>query len=408
MISLDEALAAYSHHIVRLPHEVLPVESAHRRVLARTPVAELNLPRLDASAMDGYAVRTADAVPGRRLPVAGVAAPGPERGRLAPDTAARIYTGAPLPAGAEAVVPQERVDRQEDTVTIHEEAQPGDHIRRRGEELHAGAPLARSGEPITAGLLAALAMAGVSEVAVRRQPRIAVLVTGDEVRQPGAELGPADIADANGPLIAACLNAWGIEAPRAFHVGDRRETTEAALARAVAESDLVLTSGGASVGDRDFIPHAAQAVGVMPVFWKVAQKPGKPIFFGLRGDTAVLGLPGNPAAVLIGMLVHARRILDRMAGLERPAPRWRTGRLVDPQAVDHRRDRLLRMRATVDEAGTVRLAPLTGQASHMLGNLSRANALVRVPPGDDPLEAGTPVSWIPLPDTDLFTDQDEA
>lgn len=401
MITLDEALTAYGRHIAPLATETVAIQAAHHRVLAQSPVAALDLPRFDTSAMDGYALRASDAAQSRELATAGVATPGEHPPQLVPGTATRIYTGAAIPAGADAVVPQEWVDTHGDSIVISGRVDPGANIRRHAEELSAGTAMAHAGARMTSGLLAASAMAGVATVAVNREPRIAVLITGDEVRTPGDDLGATEIADANGPLITACLHAWGFKPAPAVHVGDRRESTETALSRALAEADLVLTSGGASVGDRDFIPEAARAVGVAPVFRQVAQKPGKPVFFGVRGDAAVLGLPGNPAAVLTGLVVHAKCILDRMTGSNTPAPAWRIGRLTTPETPDHRRDRLLRMQTGIDRHGTVRLAPLTGQQSHMLGNLAQANALVRIGAGETTLEAGTALRWLPLPDTDL-------
>lgn len=408
MITLNEALHSYDDHVRLRPLESIPLADAHRRVLARPPQAAIDLPRYDASAMDGYALRAADAaMAGGNLPVTDVAAPGQPRIDLPRNAAVRIYTGAPVPTEADTVVPQEQVQRRGNTIAIREKRAPGANVRRQAEELSAGAILADAGDTVTPGLLAALAMAGVASVTVPARPAIAVLITGDEVQPAGTGLEAGEIADANGPLITACLSAWGLEAPAPVYVGDHRESTEAALSRALSEADLVLTSGGASVGDHDFVPEAAEAVGVTPVLRKVAQKPGKPIFFGMRGETAMLALPGNPAAVLVGMLVHARRIIDRMSGQARPGPDWYSGRLTEELAPDSRRDRLVRMRASLDDSGRVSLAQLAGQASHMLGNLARANALAYIPAGPNKLPADTPVAWIPLPGTGLLTDPDQ-
>jgi molybdopterin molybdotransferase len=404
MIPLEEALAAYAQSLRPLGCEDVPILEALGRVLAEPLAATCDLPRLDQSAMDGYALRAADVALARpdaplRLPVVLTLAAGAqgEQPVLAAGCAARILTGAALPRGADTVIPQEKVPRQGDELIFQAPWPAGRNIRWQGEEMRAGHPLADAGQRIGPGLLAALVNGGIVQARVRRRPRLAILVTGDEVRPAGSRLEPGEIPDSNGPLIRALLARWGQPAPRVEYLRDRQTEVSCALARALDDSDLVITSGGASVGDRDYLPAVAQRLGVQRVFWKVAQKPGKPLYFGTRAGSALLALPGNPGAVLIGMLLHVRRALDVLEGAADPQPHWNSGVLAQPTARDAHRDCLLRMQLVWEE-GLAKLQPLPGQDSHMLGNLARAQALVWLPRGEAPAPAGSVVRWLALPE----------
>ncbi|MBX6420923.1 MAG: molybdopterin molybdotransferase MoeA [Nevskia sp.] len=404
MIPLGEALAAYAKHLRALPAERIPLTDALGRVLAEPLAAACDLPRFDQSAMDGYALRAADVAAARadaplRLPIALTLTAGAQRGRpsLPTGCAARILTGAGLPQGADTVIPQEKARREGDVLVFDAPWPARRNIRWQGEELRAGSPLADRGQRITPGLLAALVNGGITSLAAVRRPRLRVLVTGDEVRPVGSVLEPGEIPDSNGPLIRSLLARWGHAAPAVEYLPDRERELCAALARALDESDLVITSGGASVGDRDYLPATAETLGVRRVFWQVAQKPGKPLYFGMRGATALFALPGNPGAVLIGMLLHVRRALDLLEGVTDPQPHWSSGVLAQNAARDTRRDCLLRMRLHWED-GTAQLIPLPGQDSHMLGNLARADALVWLPRGEAPAAAGSVLRWLPLPE----------
>jgi len=364
-----------------------------------------DLPRFDNSAMDGYAVRAADvsqasaANPVRlrvlqQLP-AKAYAPLPQ---LAPGTAARIFTGAPIPPAADAVVAQERTTLQGEHVEISLSHAVGRNIRFRGEELRLGNGVAKAGQRISPGLLAALINAGISEVEVHPAPRISVITSGDELKPIGAPLLPGEIPDSNAPLISAMLKSWGYDEPSSAHVGDDPALVLDALARALDVSDLVITTGGASVGEKDFLPASAERLGVQRVFWKVAQKPGKPMFFGVREDgKVVLALPGNPGAVLIGMALHARAVLDHLEGASAPGPHWFMGRLSEGATLDAHRVCLQRMTLDFTADGGAVLRPLPNQGSHMLSNLALASVLAWFPAGAVPLVAGAPVKWTWLP-----------
>lgn len=396
MISIEEAWHRYQQCITMLPSEPCPVARSLHRVLANDVMALTDLPRFDQSAMDGYALCAADTGPGTVLHVTQQAAAGSRRRDLLPGNAARILTGAPVPLGADTVIPQEIVRRDGDNLHFEAPYPAGKNVRYQGEEMRVGDVIALRGTRVTPGLLSALVNADVTEVSVQRQPRIAVLVTGDEVVATGQPRSPWQITDSNGPLVCALLTQWGFAPPAIHHSGDDSTHLRNTLAGLLDSTDLVITTGGASVGDRDYLPEVASSLSVEQQFWKVAQKPGKPLWFGMRNRTALLALPGNPGAVLVGMLLHVRRVLDLMGGQQTPGPQFHTGVLATVCKPDGRRVSLSRMRLAIDAAGRCELHSLPGQDSHMLGNLAHANVLAWLPAGDTPLAAGTLIQWMSL------------
>lgn len=403
LLPLDAALATYAREITPLPSERLALNGALQRVLAAPVVATVDLPMFVQSAVDGYALRAVDIAAASdaapvRLPLAGEV-----RAGVAPDAplrageTQRIFTGGRLPSGADTVARQEVVERDGEVAVLRRPLPLATDVRQRGEELRAGFELAQAGQNLHAGLVAALAMAGVAEVEVHRAPRVRVLVTGDEVMQQLP--GEAGIFDANGPLLHSWFVERGYAAPRIDYVADDREQLRAAMDDALRDCDLLLTTGGVSVGDHDLVRPVAEELGVREVFWQVAQKPGKPLYFGVRDDLGtrrlILGLPGNPGAVLIGLHVHVAAMLARLQSAREAAPAWRAGRLATAVRADAR-DQLLRMRLRIDDEGQVWLDRLGHQASHMLSNLAAATALVRIPAGVA-LDASAIVQWLALP-----------
>ncbi len=402
MISIDQALALYAARIAPLPPVTLPLAPALGRVLAVAPTARIDLPRFTQSAVDGYALCSVEvaaasaAAPVTLALVGEVAAGTAALPSVRPGTAVRIFTGGALPPGADTVARQEIVQRLGERIVLAQPLAVHCDTRLRGEELRAGAVLAATGQRLTPGLTAVLAMAGVAAVTVHRAPRIALLVTGDEVTHGLAAeaLQPGQIFDSNGPLLQAWFAHRRCTALAIRHVPDRLDALQQALQTALAEADLVITTGGVSVGERDYVREAAAALGVAEVFWRVAQKPGMPLYFGVRGAQAVLGLPGNPGAVLAGLEVHAARVLALLEGEASPGPHWRIGRLAAAVKGDAQRELLLRMRVQHDAAGIARLQPLGRQGSHMLSNLAEANAIVRMAGAALPADALVP--WLPL------------
>lgn len=399
-LSVEAALVRISEVVAPLPVETVPVAQALCRVTARQVVSACDLPPFDQSAMDGYAVNTADVrEPPTRLPLAATVAAGPHAQDrlpvLARGAACRIYTGGLIPRGADAVVRQEWTARDGDVVVIQRPTPAGQDIRRQGEELETGTPLIEAGRRLNAGHIAMLAMSGVAQVPVRRAPRIVVLVSGDEIVDAGQPLQPGEVYNANGPQIAAWLARAGYPAPRVEPVPDREAAVSDALARAFAWADLVLTTGGVSVGDRDLIAPEAEKLGAERIFWKVAQKPGKPLYVAKKGACLLIGLPGNPASVLVNLAVFVRRALDRLEGLAEPGPVFLPGRLSRATKADDERETWLRVHTRLEPDGMV-LHPQAHQASHMLSNLAVADALAWLPLSAEPLAAGTAVRWLSL------------
>jgi molybdopterin molybdotransferase len=398
MIPVDEALARVLAAVPALGIEELPPTAALGRVLAVPAQSAHPLPLFTQSAVDGYAVHQADlARLPARLPLAQHIAAGAhaQAPRLAPGSAARILTGGLLPLGADTVVRQERCQREGGHLLVAEPIASGTDIRERGEEMPAGAEIAGVGARLSPGLIAALALGGVSRVQLHRQPRVVVLVSGDEVVAGGAPLALGQVPDANGPLLAAYFQHWRLPLLRLEAVADTEAAVRAALARAFAEADLVITTGGVSVGDHDYIPAVAESLGAERLLWKVAQKPGMPLYVARHRGALLFGLPGNPASVLVNLLVYVRAALDAMAGLA-PSERWRSAEAPSTNLrADPQKTLWLRAVQQPDAVGRPRLHKLGGQASHMLGNLAQANALLRLPPASEgPLPAQ--LRWLAL------------
>ncbi len=396
-LQIDEALARVLDGVGPLEAERIPITEAVGRVAAETVVARRSLPAWDNSAMDGYAVRAAEATLGATLPVSDeIPAGDPGDRPLAPGTAARIFTGAPLPPGADAVVMQEDTERAGDAITVHEAATPGKHVRRAGTDIAVGATVLTPGRALTAGDLAMLATQGRGFVAVHRAPVVAILSTGSELLEiDGAEPGPGQIVNGNTPSLAAAVRAVG-GVPRVMPlVPDDRETTLRRLRQAAA-ADVLLSSGGVSVGDYDFVRDAlVELSGEAFSFWKVAIKPGKPLAFGHVGRCACFGLPGNPISTLVTFEVFVRPALLRMLGhrkvLRRPWP----ARLATPIREGGKRTEYLR--ASVEwRDGELWVDPDRTQSSGALMSLCGADALVVQRPGAPRLERGARVEALLL------------
>lgn len=398
-LDIESAWARLDAACAALPARTLPLAEALDRVCAQPVRAACDLPPFDQSSVDGYALRAAGLAQWpARLPLEGTVAAGPlaEAPRLAEGRACRIYTGGMIPQGADAVARQEWVERGEDAITVLRPVAPGLDLRRRGEELRAGTVLVEAGERLHAGRIAMLAAAGVDELAVHAAPRIHVLVSGDEIVPAGRPLRLGQVYDANGPLIGAWLRRKGYPPPIVEPVPDREDAVHDALRRAFAGADLVLTVGGVSVGDRDLIAPQAEKLGAQRQFWRVAQKPGKPLYVARLGHSLLMGLPGNPASVTINLAVFVSRALDRLEGVAAPAPRLRAGTLACDAEADAERDTWLRVQSRIDEDGRLLLDPLPYQASHMISNLAAADALAWLPKSPRTVPAGTRVRCLDL------------
>jgi len=393
LISISEALARVLARVRPLPPEPVALPDSAGRVLAEPARALVDLPPFPSSAMDGFAVRAAD-TPGT-LPVGHrIAAGRPVPRALGPGEAMAIATGGAIPDGADAVVPMEYVVEHANSVEIATASRPGDHVRPRAGDVRAGEVVVETGSLLGPAQLGGLAAAGISEVRCARRPQAAVLATGSELCAPGEPLGPGQIYESNSTLLASALSSAGAEVERLPSVEDDPGLHRAALARGL-EHDVLVTSGGVSVGAHDLVRGIERELGVEEVFWGVAVKPGKPVSFGVRGATLVFGLPGNPVSALVGFELFVRPALLALQGAARPGPRYESGRLVRALRRSPQRDELVRARSRSGEDG-VTLDPIGGQESHMIVRAAGADALVLVPRGEGELAQGEQVRFLRL------------
>ena len=392
-ISLDEARALVLGRVRPLAPELVAVEEAAGRVLAEPACALVDLPPFSSSAMDGYAVRSAD-TPGSLPVVFRIAAGAPAPRALAPGEAMAIATGGVVPDGADAVIPHEDVVEQDNNVWIPHAVASEANIRRPGRDVSAGEPVVDAGMRLGPARIGALAAAGVAEVVCARRPRVAVLTTGSELRAPGASLEPGEIYEANGVMLAAQLTGAGAQVTRLAAVADDEAAHRDALERGLAY-DVLVTSGGVSVGPHDLVRKVAAELGVEEVFWRVAVRPGKPVSFGVRQDTLVFGLPGNPVSSLVACELFVKPAVLACQGAARPGPTFAAGLLVEPLARNEGRDDFVRARSELTDAGMM-LRPVAGQESHMIARAAEADALVLVPRGEGKLEAGAIVRYLAI------------
>jgi molybdopterin molybdotransferase len=358
-------------------------------------VSSVDLPPFDYSAMDGYAVVSAD-FRGEgpwQMAVAFEQRAGDHGGRLAPGSAARIFTGAPLPEGADAVVMQEEAEREGEHVSFRSAARAGDHVRRRGEDLARHAVALSRGtrlNPFRLGLVAALDR---SHVPVVKRPRVALLCTGDELRDAGSAARAGSIPDSNGPSLAALARRAGASVVRLPRTSDDLDATRAALRNALASCDVLLTVGGVSVGDHDVVKTALEAEGVSIDFWKVKIKPGKPLAFGRRGTTFVLGLPGNPVSAQLTLCLFGLPLLRALQGDRRAIPAPVRVRLATALSQKPGRLGFYRARLEGDLAHVHR-----NQASGAPTSMAQADVLVMIPEASSGLAAGSAADALRLDD----------
>ena len=341
--------------------------------------------------MDGYAVRATD-TPGTLEIVGRVAAGRPTDRRLEQGEAIGIATGGVVPDGADAVVPIEQLHDDGAAVRIDHVVEPSANIRDRGGDIAAGTTIAQPGAIVSPPLLAALAASGVAAVECARRPHVTVLTTGTELRAPGDVLEPGQIYESNGAMLAALFEREGATVTRLHPVVDDEAAHTAAFTQAL-ECDVLVTSGGVSVGPHDLVRRTLAALGTEEVFWGVAMRPGKPLVFGVRGATLVFGLPGNPVSSLVGAVLFVLPALRALQGRSVPGPVYRTGVLGAPASPRPEREDFPRARLEHRNGQDV-LFPLTGQESHMIVAASAADALVRIPAGTAALGEGTPVAYL--------------
>jgi molybdopterin molybdotransferase len=390
---MEEAWARILERAHPLPAEAVRLEEAAGRTLAEPALAAVDLPPFASSAMDGYAVRSAD-VPGTLPIVARVAAGTPSSRPLPAGAAAAIATGGAVPEGADVVVPVELAHELDGKVEIAEPAPAGAHIRPRAGDVHAGEVVLEAGVRLGPVHIGALAAAGIAAVQCARRPRVGILATGSELRAPGEALAAGQIFESNRVMIAAALAQSGAIVDVLPVVADDEDAHRNALAAGLG-SDVLVTSGGVSVGPHDLVRRIEAELGVDEVLWGVAVKPGKPLSFGIRGGTLVFGLPGNPVSSLVGSLIFVLPALLGLQGVKDPRPSFERGETATRLRRNARRDEFLRARRRIEDGRSL-LEPVLGQESHMIVRAASADALVHVPRGDGEIAAGEAVRYLTL------------
>jgi molybdopterin molybdotransferase len=401
MIELEEALARMLRQTVPLPVERVPVTEAAGRFLAHAVTSPVPLPLFDNSAFDGFAVRSADVARAAEdrpvwLRICGhVPAGSAPCFKVEAGTGARIFTGAMMPAGADAVVMQEDTlvrGERPDEVGILDPVKPWEAVRLQGEELRPGASLLAAGARLSAGSCGLLSAVGMAEVPVGRRPVVGLFSTGSELCAPGLPLGPGMIYESNRAQLIPLLRSCGAEVRDFGSVPDEPAATESMLRRCFSECDALVTSGGVSVGELDFVRSAFEKIGGTIHFWNVAVKPGKPFVFGDWHGRKLFGLPGNPVSSLVTFWLLVRPVLLAMQGAVDVSPPTLSAKLLESlHNTGHRRHFL---RVKVSTAGDAR--PVGVQGSHALAGLAAANGLVDVPP-DTSFRVGDQIIVLLLP-----------
>jgi len=398
MISVAEAVTRIAAAFSPLPAETVPLAAAYGRVLAADVVARITQPPFAVSAMDGYAARAADVTdaPTTLRQIGSVPAGARFEGAVGPGETVRIFTGAPVPGGADTIVIQENVATDGNAITVHAGAPVGRYIRPAGLDFRAGEVGVPAGRRLDARAIGLAAAMNQPWLTVRRKPRIALLATGDEIVMPGEPLGANQIVSSNTHALRAVVEGCGGEA---IDLGIARDDEESLvrLAAGARGADLLITTGGASVGEHDLIRDALKDEGLALDFWKIAMRPGKPLMFGSVGGTRLLGLPGNPVSSLVCALIFLRPAMARMLGTDEGAhPLVQQASLgADVRENDERED-YLRATLTRDESGALIATPFPKQDSSMLSLLVKAQCLVVRPPHAPAALQGTAVEIIPL------------
>lgn len=396
-LTVEQALARIVEDVAPTRPEYIAIEAAHRRTLAAPLAALLTQPPFDASAMDGYAVRAADVA---RLPatlaVLGQAAAGhPFEGSVAAGEAVRIFTGAPLPPGTDAIVIQENTRTEGSKVIVHDGILDEGHVRKRGFDFSAGQVLLDAGRRLGPRELSLAAAMGHGRVTVRRAPRIAVLTTGDELVAPGETPGVGQIVSSNHLGVMALAQTAGAETHFLGIARDTRESLDAHFARAD-DPDVIVTIGGASVGDHDLVGPVLKSRGMELAFWRILMRPGQPLMFGRLGPSRVLGLPGNPVSALVCTRVFLLPLIRALLGQPPEDARLTQARAAVDIEANGPRQHYMRATSTAGSDGLALVTPVRSQDSSLLSPLAQADCLLVRPPKAPPLPAGSLVPVLPL------------
>jgi molybdopterin molybdotransferase len=375
MISVDEAASRIASALVTVESESVGIANAAGRVLGVDAVAQATQPPAAVSSMDGYALRAADATaPGKRLRVIGTAPAGhPFGGRVGRDEAVRIFTGGVVPEGADAIVIQEDTTAGSESVTLNAAAIPQRHIRAAGLDFRLGEVVAKKGQRLTSRDVSLLAAADLSTLVVRRKPKVVFAATGDELSRPGEARKPGGIVASSGYGLSSMIEQWGANP---VDIGILCDTVDAigSIAAKASDADLVVTIGGASVGDHDLVQRALGPQGFALDFWKIAMRPGKPLIFGKLGKTPLIGLPGNPVSTLVCALLFVRPAIAALLGTPPPS-QTNSARLARALPANDGQQDYLRARASLRD-GELWVEPFAVQDSSMLSLLAKADCLI--------------------------------
>lgn len=359
--------------------ERIPVAQALGRVVATNILATIAIPPADNSAMDGYAIRLADFESGKGLPIQQRCYAGDVPEALKTGHAIRLFTGSLMPAGADTVIMQENCAEENDVVFIQSTPTLHDHVRVKGEDMSEGKTIILKGKPLNSGHIAMLASQGVTEVDVYPMPKIGILTTGDELAQPGQPLKEGQIYNSNAPMLSAMVQQLNAHVHLSLHAKDTLEDIQQALTTLCQECDLVLTVGGVSVGDKDLVKPAIEALGGEMNLWKVRMKPGKPVALAHIGDTPVVGLPGNPVSSFAVFSLMVSPMIRVLQGRRHAMPRVFYGTLECNQTFKGSREEFIRVQARADANGSVALTPHEQQGSAIISSLAWATGLARIP-----------------------------
>lgn len=376
MISVEEAHDSIRNSIPRLAPREFNLENSTGLVLAEEPVSGIDMPPFDQSAMDGYAFKhTPDIQSGSRLKIVGeVQAGHDEETHLTAGEAYRIFTGAPIPAGADTVIMQEHTETSGDELIINTVPQAGANVRKQGEQIKEGERPLKKGTVIGPAQMALIATLGIDTFKAYPKPRVGIVVTGNELVKPGTSLPMGGIYESNSYMLKSCLDSIGIDNHVYHRVPDEYEEVKRFIEQGLSEFDMLLVSGGISVGDYDFVGRALEELGVEKVFHKIKQKPGKPVYFGKKGETAVFGLPGNPASSLVCYYEYVYPAIRLMSGWKNPY--LKKLKLPVAEGYSKRAGRAEFLKAKVEQ-GVVHI--LDGQSSAMIRSFASADALIYLP-----------------------------
>jgi len=395
MASVEQALDLIASHGSQraLGHEMVNLAAAEGRRLAAPVIAQVNQPPADVSAMDGYAVRHADMKLGAMLKVTAESRAGvPTSTALNPGEAIRIFTGAHVPKGADHILIQEDTKREGDIVTVTFEQPRPENIRRAGLDFEKGATLVPAGLVMTEGAISLAAAGNVGQVTVAKAPRIGVLANGDELVPPGSELAPGQVVNSIQPALLALIRRWGATP---IDLGLSRDTEDDVRRRLATPCDVIVSIGGASVGDYDVVRFAFAAENFQPIFEKIAVKPGKPTWFSSSPSALVLGLPGNPAAAMVTAQLFLRPLIAALTGASLPKALQKAHTATAlPKTAN--REEYLRAILTIDAQGRANVQAAENQDSSLLSPFLTANALIRRPPGSTAVAAGDLVDIVML------------